>query len=52
MKEYDSGGYAAVVDEAFCKGCGNCSAVCPSNAVDSPYRGQAFFEEIIEELLI
>ncbi len=44
-------GYHAVVDEAFCKGCGNCTSVCPTNAADSPYRGQAFFEEIIEELL-
>ena len=51
MGENEIGGYYAVVDEAFCKGCGNCTSVCPSNAADSPYRNQAFFEEIIEELL-
>ena len=52
MRENGIGGYHAVVDEAFCKGCGNCTSVCPSNAADSPYRNQAFFEEIIEELLV
>jgi heterodisulfide reductase subunit A-like polyferredoxin len=52
MKENEIGGRYAVVEEAFCKGCGNCTSVCPSNAADSPYRSQAFFEEIIEELLV
>jgi len=52
MRANEIGGHYAVVDEAFCKGCGNCTSVCPSNAADSPYRNQAFFEEIIEELLV
>jgi heterodisulfide reductase subunit A-like polyferredoxin len=52
MKDNGIGGRYAVVEEAFCKGCGNCTSICPSNAADSPYRSQAFFEEIIEELLV
>jgi ferredoxin len=41
-----------VVDEAFCKGCGNCISVCPTNAADSPYRSQVFFERMLEEILL
>jgi NADPH-dependent glutamate synthase beta subunit-like oxidoreductase/NAD-dependent dihydropyrimidine dehydrogenase PreA subunit len=42
----------AEVDEALCKGCGNCISVCPTNAADSPYRDQAYLEQIIEEVLV
>jgi heterodisulfide reductase subunit A-like polyferredoxin len=45
-------GWRAVVDEALCKGCGNCISVCPSNAADSPYRDQAYLEQMIEEVLV
>ncbi|MBW1922353.1 MAG: FAD-dependent oxidoreductase [Deltaproteobacteria bacterium] len=45
------GGWHAVVDEALCKGCGNCISVCPSNAADSPYRDQAYLEQLLEEVL-
>lgn len=41
----------AIADEAFCKGCGNCISVCPSNAVDSPYRDQLFYEQMLEDIL-
>jgi ferredoxin len=41
-----------VVDEALCKGCGNCISVCPSNAADSPYRDQHYLEQMIEEILV
>lgn len=46
-----NGGWAAWVDEALCKGCGNCISVCPSNAADSPFRDQAFLEQMIEDIL-
>jgi heterodisulfide reductase subunit A-like polyferredoxin len=46
------GGWHAVVDEALCKGCGNCISVCPSNAADSPYRDQAYLEQMLEEVLM
>jgi NADPH-dependent glutamate synthase beta subunit-like oxidoreductase/NAD-dependent dihydropyrimidine dehydrogenase PreA subunit len=46
------GGWYAAVDQALCKGCGNCISVCPSNAADSPYRNQAYLEEMLEELLV
>jgi NADPH-dependent glutamate synthase beta subunit-like oxidoreductase/NAD-dependent dihydropyrimidine dehydrogenase PreA subunit len=46
------GGWCAVVDEALCKGCGNCISVCPSNAADSPYRDQAYLEQMLEEVLV
>jgi ferredoxin len=42
-------GYA-VVDEALCKGCGDCISICPSNAADSPYRDRLFLEQMIEEV--
>lgn len=45
------GGKQAIVDEALCKGCGNCISVCPTGAADSPYRNQAFLEQILEEVL-
>jgi heterodisulfide reductase subunit A-like polyferredoxin len=45
-------GWYAVVDEALCKGCGNCISVCPSNAADSPYRDQAYLEQLLEEVLV
>jgi NADPH-dependent glutamate synthase beta subunit-like oxidoreductase/NAD-dependent dihydropyrimidine dehydrogenase PreA subunit len=45
------GGWCASVDEALCKGCGNCISVCPSNAADSPYRDQAYLEQMLGELL-
>jgi ferredoxin len=41
-----------VVDEALCKGCGNCISVCPSNAADSPYRDHAYLEQMLEEILV
>ncbi|RJR20970.1 MAG: 4Fe-4S dicluster domain-containing protein [Desulfobacteraceae bacterium] len=44
-------GRHAAVDEALCKGCGNCISVCPTGAADSPYRNQAFLEQILEEVL-
>jgi ferredoxin len=44
------GGWHAVVDEALCKGCGNCISICPSNAADSPYRNQAYLEQMLEEV--
>ena len=40
------------VDETLCKGCGNCISICPTNAADSPYRDQAYLEQIIEEVLV
>ena len=43
-------GYA-VVDEALCKGCGNCISICPSGAADSPYRERRFLEQAIEEIV-
>jgi heterodisulfide reductase subunit A-like polyferredoxin len=46
-----NGGWAAWVDEALCKGCGNCISVCPTNAADSPFRNQAFLEQMIEDIL-
>jgi NADPH-dependent glutamate synthase beta subunit-like oxidoreductase/NAD-dependent dihydropyrimidine dehydrogenase PreA subunit len=46
------GGWYAAVDQALCKGCGNCVSVCPSNAADSPYRNQAYLEEMLEEFLV
>jgi len=48
----DVGGWCASVDEALCKGCGNCIPVCPSNAADSPYRNQAYLEQMLEEILV
>ncbi len=45
-------GWCALVDEALCKGCGNCISVCPSNAADSPYRDQAYLEQLLEEVLV
>ncbi len=44
-------GWCAQVDEVLCKGCGNCISVCPSNAADSPFRDQAFLEQVLEEQL-
>jgi len=52
LKKNSTGVWYASVDEAFCKGCGNCISVCPSNAADSPYRNQAFLEQILEEILL
>lgn len=52
LTENEAGGWSAVVDEALCKGCGNCISVCPPNAADSPYRNQAFLEQMLEELLL
>jgi len=46
------GGWVAKVDEALCKGCGNCISVCPSNAADSPYRNQAYLEELLSAVLV
>jgi ferredoxin len=46
------GAWRATVDDALCKGCGNCISVCPSNAADSPYRNQAFLERALGELLL
>jgi heterodisulfide reductase subunit A-like polyferredoxin len=46
------GGRHAVVDEALCKGCGNCIAVCPSSAVDCPYRDRQYLEQMIDEVLV
>ena len=43
------GGWYATVDEALCKGCGNCISVCPSNAADSPYRDQEYLEKLLED---
>jgi ferredoxin len=40
-----------VVDDALCKGCGNCISVCPSNAADSPFRDHAYLAQTLEELL-
>ena len=51
LKENDVEGWYAYVDEALCKGCGNCISVCPSNAADSPYRDQAYLEQMLEEVL-
>ncbi|MBN1931632.1 MAG: FAD-dependent oxidoreductase [Desulfobacterales bacterium] len=51
LKRNEIGGWNASVDEALCKGCGNCISVCPSNAADSPYRNQAFLEQMLEEVL-
>ncbi len=45
-------GWCAVVDDVLCKGCGNCISVCPSNAADSPYRDQAYLEQLLEEVLV
>ena len=45
------GGWCATVDEALCKGCGNCISVCPTNAADSPYRDRRYLEEMIDEIL-
>jgi NADPH-dependent glutamate synthase beta subunit-like oxidoreductase/NAD-dependent dihydropyrimidine dehydrogenase PreA subunit len=52
FKKNPVGGWYAVVDEALCKGCGNCISVCPSNAADSPYRDQAYLEQMLEEVLV
>lgn len=46
------GGWYAVVDESLCKGCGICISVCPSHAADSPYRDQAYLEQLLEEVLV
>jgi NADPH-dependent glutamate synthase beta subunit-like oxidoreductase/Pyruvate/2-oxoacid:ferredoxin oxidoreductase delta subunit len=51
FRRNSAGGWHAVVDEALCKGCGICISVCPSNAADSPYRDQAYLEQIVEEVL-
>ena len=52
FKSNPLGGWHAVVDEALCKGCGNCISVCPTNAADSPYRDQAYLEQILEEVMM
>ena len=52
VEAFPSGRFVAVVDELACKGCGNCISVCPSNAADSPYRDQAFLEQMLEEVLM
>jgi len=52
FRKNEVGGWHAVVDEALCKGCGNCISVCPSNASDSPYRDQAYLEQMLEEILV
>jgi ferredoxin len=44
-------GWHAHIDEALCKGCGNCLSVCPTGAADSPYRNRAYLEQALEELL-
>ena len=41
-----------MVDEALCKGCGNCISVCPSNAADSPYRDQQYLEQLLGAVLV
>jgi len=46
------GGWYAMVDEALCKGCGNCISVCPSNAADSPYRNQKYLEQLLGAVLV
>jgi NADPH-dependent glutamate synthase beta subunit-like oxidoreductase/formate hydrogenlyase subunit 6/NADH:ubiquinone oxidoreductase subunit I len=52
FKRNNAGGWSSEVDEALCKGCGNCISVCPSNAADSPYRDQAYLEQLLEEVLV
>lgn len=52
LRRNSYGNWFAAVDEALCKGCGNCISVCPTNAADSPYRDQAYLEQIIEEVLV
>jgi len=49
MNRYEN--WVVEVDETLCKGCGNCISICPTNAADSPYRDQAYLEQIIEEVL-
>jgi NADPH-dependent glutamate synthase beta subunit-like oxidoreductase/NAD-dependent dihydropyrimidine dehydrogenase PreA subunit len=51
LQKNEADGWSARVDEALCKGCGNCISVCPSNAADSPYRDQAYLEQLLEEVL-
>ena len=51
LEKNNAEGWSARVDEALCKGCGNCISVCPSNAADSPYRDQAYLEQLLEEVL-
>jgi heterodisulfide reductase subunit A-like polyferredoxin len=51
FQKNEVGGWYAVVDEALCKGCGNCISVCPSNAADTPYRNKEMLEKTIEEML-
>jgi ferredoxin len=45
------GGWQAQVDEAICKGCGNCISVCPTGAADSPFRNTEYLEQALEEIL-
>ncbi len=52
LQKNQAGGWSARVDAALCKGCGNCISVCPSNAADSPYRDQAYLEQLLEEVLV
>jgi heterodisulfide reductase subunit A-like polyferredoxin len=52
LQKNQADGWSARVDEALCKGCGNCISVCPSNAADSPYRDQAYLEQLLEEVLM
>jgi NADPH-dependent glutamate synthase beta subunit-like oxidoreductase/Pyruvate/2-oxoacid:ferredoxin oxidoreductase delta subunit len=52
FKENSVGGWYAIVDESLCKGCGICISVCPSHAADSPYRDQAYLEQLLEEVLV
>jgi ferredoxin len=51
FRDNAAGGRSACVDEALCKGCGNCISVCPSNAADSPYRDRRYLEQVIDEIL-
>jgi NADPH-dependent glutamate synthase beta subunit-like oxidoreductase/NAD-dependent dihydropyrimidine dehydrogenase PreA subunit len=52
LHENAVGGWYAAVDEALCKGCGNCISLCPCNAADSPYRDQAYLEQLLEDVLV
>ena len=51
MKRNELGIWTSTVDAALCKGCGNCISVCPTGAADSPYRNQAYLEQMLEEVL-
>jgi ferredoxin len=46
-----AGGWQAQVDQAICKGCGNCISVCPTGAADSPFRNTGYLAQALEEIL-